>query len=253
MGFVLVGFCVAAAIIALIVVVNNKREKTIRMQQAENADQNVTADAPARKTSKKQNKLKKWIVGVLAILIIALVANYCYSSWRSNSRKIKDYLRGKEKTTIVKNIVLSYNTSYDIFFYDINGRGFGFNDIAFTLYSHFSDQFTNFDTRQKDTLYIEVWIEFSEWGKIGDEETRAHIEIRSTESGSEIAHITLDAKKSSERSLKWTTVPIFTYLGLARSYMNQERLEASGRIWAEDLINKTNAYCDGHELPRVYN
>lgn len=196
---------------------------------------------------------KRIIAAILILMALLLLVNHCYSSWRSDSREIKDFLRGKEKKTIVKNIILSYDTSYEIFFYDIHGRGFGFNKNGFALYSHFSDQFTNFDTRQKETIYIEVWVQFPKWGQIGDEETRANIEIRSTESGSEIAHVTLDIKKSPKGSLVWTTVPILTYLGSAYLYMNQEQLEAKGQIWSEDLINKTNAYCIGRDLPRVYN
>ena len=196
---------------------------------------------------------KKIIAAILIFMALLLLINHCYASWRSDSREIKDYLRGKEKQTIVKNIILSYNTSYEIFFYGNHGRGFGFNDNRFALYSHFSDQFANLNTKQKDTIYIEVWIEFSKWGEIGDEPTRANIEIRSTESGSEIAHVTLEMKKNSKRTLDWTTIPILTYLGSASLYMNQEQLEANGQIWALDLINKTNAYCDGHDLPRAYN
>ncbi len=207
--------------------------------------------APSKKHF-KPNKKRKIIVAILLILVFSLLINHCYCAWRSDSRAIKDYLRGKEKSTIIN----PYTGSYDIFFFDNHGHGFGYNNISFALYSQFNDQFVDQQTHEKDLLYIEVWIVFLNWGKLGDKDTTADVSVRNTEHGSEIAHARYKIKKTG-KEIKTNTD--YVYVGLAYMYMDQDRLEQKGHIWAWDLINKTNTYCRGHsnwggwELPPVYN
>lgn len=190
---------------------------------------------------------KKIIAAILIFMALLLLINHFYASWRSDSREIKDYLRGKEKRTIIN----PYTGSYDMFFFDNHENSFGYNDISFALYSQFSDQFINWQTHEKDTLYIETWIVFSNWGEIGDEETTVDVVIRNTEHGSESAHASYKIKRTDEKQIE--TITEYVYVGLAYMYMDEERLETKGHIWAWNLINKTNAYCIGRDLPRVYN
>lgn len=217
----------------------------------------------------KQKRTKKRIAIVLIVLAVLFMSNHLYCAWRNDDRAIKDYLRNKEKTVIIRNVfpssivppnVLSASMVYDIFFFDNSGHGFGYVRSSYTLYSHFSDKFTNQKAGQKDLIYIDVWIDFSEWGKIGDADcdTRAHIEFRNTENGFEIASLAFDLTKNSSGKLSMTTVSNFTNLGELSLYLNQEQFEAQGYTWAVDLINKTNAFCWNHEsfggwsLPRPY-
>lgn len=197
----------------------------------------------------KRNKItkKKIIAAVLILMAILLLVNHCYYSGRSDSKQIKDYLKGKEKRTIIN----PYTGSYDMFFFDNHKNSFGYNSVAFALYSQFSDEFTNRITLEKDILYIETWVVFSNWGEIGDEETSVDVIIRKTEHGSEIAHASYKIKRTDEKEIETNTV--YVYVGLAYEYMNEERLETKGHIWAWDLINKTNTYCNGKDLPRAYN
>lgn len=217
----------------------------------------------------KPKHTKRRIAIVLIVLAVLFILNSLYCAWRNDDRAIKDYLRNKEKTVIIRNVfpssivppnVLSASMVYDIFFFDNSGHGFGYVGSSYALYSHFSDKFTNQKTGQKDLIYVDVWIDFSEWGKIGDADcdTRAHIEFRNTENGSEIASLAFDLTKNSSGKLSMTTVPTFTNLGEFSLYLNQEQFEAQGYTWAVDLINKTNAFCWNHEnfwgreLPRPY-
>ena len=70
---------------------------------------------------------KKIIAAILIFMALLLLINHFYASWRSDSREIKDYLRGKEKRTIIN----PYTGSYDMFFFDNHENSFGYNDISF--------------------------------------------------------------------------------------------------------------------------
>ena len=206
----------------------------------------TTAEGP--QTSKGKDK-KKYVVCIIAALLaffmVLLLINHLYCAWRSDSRAIRDYLRSQKKETVYFNNQISY----DIFFFDRGGMGFGYQNGYFALYSQFM-----FNGR-----IAEVWITFSKWGKLEEGKgATADVFLRDPQSGRTVADLRFGLTKTSEGYLKISRKSDFGFVA-SESGMTLVDFDNKGHIWIMDLINKTNTYCNNHsnrggwDLPRVYN